>query len=146
MLVRVGNPINTIQNFFNAGDYFDRLFDSFFNDSTTQANDSRIMRTSITDQKDHYLMLVEIPGCAKENIKISVKSDIVTISAKRDPEKLDEKTSVIRSERLFGEFQRSFQLPAEVKADKVEAEYKDGILKILLPKEEKALPKEITIK
>jgi len=146
MLVRLNNPFKTFESFFNTRDSIDRLFDSFFNDSTRYVNNSRILRTSISDQKDSYLMYVEVPGCSKEDIKLSVKNDVITISAKREPEKIDEKTNVIRNERLFGEFERSFQLPSEVKVDKVEAEFKDGLLKVVLPKEDKALPKEITIK
>lgn len=147
MLVRLGNPFRTIDSFFNTTDSFERLFDTFFNDSTRFiSNDGRILRTSIEDKKDHYLMLVEVPGCSKDDIKLSVKENVVNISVKRKPDTLDDKTKYIRSERVFGEFERSYQLPSEINIEKVEAEYKEGILKVILPKEEKALPKEITIK
>lgn len=147
MLVRVANPNRVIGNYFSGQNNFDRLFNSFFSDSVKPyAVPNKILRSTILDKRDHLLLIIEAPGFNKENIKISVSGDVITIKAFRKPEQISENWNIVRSERVFGSFERSFQLPSAIEQSKIDAEYKDGLLKIVLPKEEKAQPKEIVIK
>jgi HSP20 family protein len=88
---------------------------------------------------------VELPGMKKEDINISLHDGSLSISGERKSEGQYEDAEVYRAERFFGRFQRSVTLPAAVAADKVKAQYKDGILTVTLPKTEEAKPKHIDV-
>jgi HSP20 family protein len=88
---------------------------------------------------------IELPGLSKDDIKVSVKNDVLTISGEKKQEKIEEKDNVHRVERSYGYFKRSVTLPVEVDSEKVKAAFKDGILKITLPKTESKRIKEIPI-
>ena len=89
--------------------------------------------------------VTEILGKAQTTLDISIIGDTVTISGKVEPEILQEGESYHRQERNYGHFKRILQLPFHVNADKVEATYEKGILRISLPKEAEDIPKKITI-
>ena len=97
------------------------------------------------DEKGYYLE-IDLPGVKKENIEISVNDGILTISGERKLEKKEEGENYTRIESFFGRFERSFKLPADADAENIEAEYKDGVLKVFIPKKQKAEGKKITIK
>ncbi|HVP35387.1 MAG TPA: Hsp20/alpha crystallin family protein, partial [Terriglobales bacterium] len=101
----------------------------------------------IAETKDEIVLSAELPGFKKEDIKLSVEDHTITLSGekKSEYEKEDKKENYYRLERRFGSFTRSFALPTPVQADKVKASYKDGILKVTLPKSEEAKKKEIPI-
>jgi HSP20 family protein len=82
----------------------------------------------------------------KEDINVSLHDGTLIISGERKGETKGEEAEVYRSERYFGKFQRAVALPATVATDKVNAEYKDGILTITLPKSEEAKPRQIEVK
>jgi HSP20 family protein len=92
---------------------------------------------------DNIVAVVELPGMRKEDIEISLQDGVLTIGGERKDEKLAE--GVARSERFVGKFRRSVTLPTRVDVNKVNATYKDGILKVTLPKAEDAKPKQIQI-
>jgi HSP20 family protein len=102
-------------------------------------------RVDVCEDKDEYLVAVEAPGMAKEDVKISVHENTLTIKGERRKEEPKEGTKYHRAERSWGPFQRSFRLPRDVQADKVSAVYKDGVLKVTVPKAEKARPREIPV-
>jgi len=87
----------------------------------------------------------ELPGLEPGDVNVTIAGDMLTIKGekKREREEKDEKRHFV--ERYFGSFERSFRLPAEVQADKVEARFKNGILKVSLPKTEEAKEKEVKI-
>ncbi|HEY6953069.1 MAG TPA: Hsp20/alpha crystallin family protein, partial [Bacteroidota bacterium] len=76
----------------------------------------------------------------------TLESNILTIQGEKKAEKESKEKNFHRVERSYGSFQRSFTLPTTVKNDKIDAEFKDGILKIMLPKAEEAKPKQIEVK
>lgn len=82
----------------------------------------------------------------KEDIKITVQDDVLSISGERKQEKEEKGKKYHRIERAYGCFERSFTLPEDADGTKVNAEYKDGVLKVHLPKSEKAKPKAIEVK
>jgi HSP20 family protein len=147
MLVRVSNPYKNLNNYFSIKNNFDKLMDSFFSDSTMPYfNSDKLLKSTLVDKWNTIVLFVEAPGIPKENIKLVLNDDILSISVDRKPETLDDNSKWIKSERTYGSFKRSFQMPVKVNSSKVDAEYKDGILKITLEKEAKVEPKEIDIK
>jgi HSP20 family protein len=89
---------------------------------------------------------VELPGVNKDDVKITMQDNILTIRGEKKEEKKGKEGNAHRVERYYGSFQRSFSLPTSVKNDRIEAEYRDGILTINMPKAEEAKPKQIEVK
>ncbi|HEY1662072.1 MAG TPA: Hsp20/alpha crystallin family protein [Verrucomicrobiae bacterium] len=99
----------------------------------------------VYEEKDNFIVKAELPGMKKEEINVSLHDGSLLISGERQAETRNEGTEVYRAERHFGKFQRAITLPATVAADKVKAQYKDGILTVTLPKSEEAKPKQIEV-
>jgi HSP20 family protein len=100
----------------------------------------------ITEDEKEYLVKAELPEMKKEAIKINLHDDVLSISGDRQYEKEEKGKKYHRVERAYGSFMRSFTLPEDADGSKVNAEYKDGLLKVHLPKSEKAKPKAIEVK
>lgn len=100
----------------------------------------------ITEDDKEYIVKAEIPEMKKEDIKINVHDDVLSISGERKYEKEEKGKKYHRVERAYGSFMRSFTLPEDADGSKVNAEYKEGVLKVHLPKSEKAKPKAIEVK
>lgn len=101
--------------------------------------------TDISENKDSFILDTDLPGVKKDDVKISYNNGQITISGERKYESEDEDEKHHRVERAFGKYYRSFNLPKEIQPDKISAEYKDGSLKVTVPKAEEAKPKEIEI-
>ncbi len=99
----------------------------------------------VFDDKDNFVVTVELPGMKKDEIELSLHDGALTISGERIHERAAKDGGTFRSERYFGKFQRSVTLPAPVDAGKVSAAYKDGVLTVQLPKAEEAKPKQIAV-
>jgi HSP20 family protein len=100
----------------------------------------------ISEDEKEYLVKAELPDIKKEDIKLSVHDNVLSISGERKYEKEEKGKKYHRVERTYGSFLRSFTLPEDADASKIAAESKDGILKVHLPKSEKAKPKSIEVK
>ena len=100
----------------------------------------------ISEDNNEYLVKAELPELKKEEVKVNVENGELTISCERKSEKEEKGKKFHRIERSYGSFLRSFTLPESVNADKVSAEFKDGMLSVHLPKDEKAKPKSIEVK
>jgi len=100
----------------------------------------------VFEDKDNVIVKAELPGMKKDEIEVSLHDGTLNISGERKNESKLENAEVYRAERFVGRFQRSVSLPTPVAADKVSAQYKDGILTINLPKTEEAKPKHIDVK
>ena len=100
----------------------------------------------ISEDNNEYLVKAELPELKKEEVKVSVENGELTISGERKSEKEEKGKKFHRIERSYGSFLRSFTLPETVNGDKVSAEFKDGVLSVHLPKDEKAKPKSIEVK
>jgi HSP20 family protein len=90
-------------------------------------------------------MSFDLPGVKRDDIKIDFKDGNLTVSGERKSETEKKEKSSYRSERFYGSFSRSFQLPAGVKPDQVEAHYADGVLRVTVPKAEAAKAQQIKI-
>jgi HSP20 family protein len=97
------------------------------------------------EDKDNLYLKAELPGMKKEEIEVSLHEGVLTLSGERKQESKHGEGEAYRSERFFGRFQRSISLPVSVAADKVKAQYQEGILTITLPKAEEAKPKRINV-
>jgi HSP20 family protein len=97
------------------------------------------------EDKDNLLVKVELPGMKREDIDVSLHDASLSISGERKGEEKHQDADVYRAERFFGRFQRTVTLPTPVAAEKVKAQYKDGVLTITLPKSEEAKPKHIDV-
>jgi HSP20 family protein len=124
--------------------------------STTSGNDQRmqqshprswlssfsssapICKLDVVEEKSQYLVHAELPGIAKENIKLDIKNNILTLSAetKHEINEEDKNKKYVRKERSFGSVTRSLQLPADVDMNKIEAKHENGMLNITLPRME----------
>lgn len=100
----------------------------------------------IVEDDKEYLIKTGLPEIKKEDVKVSVEDDVLTISGERSFEKEEKGKKYHRVERAYGSFARSFTLPEDADAQKVAAEFKDGVLRVRLPKSEKAKPKSIGVK
>lgn len=98
------------------------------------------------EDKDKFTVKAELPGMKKEEIDVSLHGDSLSLSGERKQEREHKEGESYRSERYFGRFQRSIQLPQAVDGTKIEASYRDGVLTVTLPKTEEAKRKQIEIK
>lgn len=120
------------------------LFDDFFRDPFFNKKENKVMKTDIKENEKSYIINVDLPGYAKENIKLDITDGYLTITAKTDNKEEEIEEKYIRKERYFGECSRSFYVGEEIKEEDIEATFKNGTLKIELPKlEEKELEKEV---
>ncbi len=99
----------------------------------------------VYEDKDNYTVKAELPGMKKEDIHVSLQDGSLSISGERKSETKPEAGEVYRAERYFGRFQRTVTLPTSVAADKVKAQYKNGILTVTLAKTEASKPKQIDV-
>ncbi len=124
----------------------DRLWDSFLERSPGREDAEWLPALDVSETKDEIVVKAEVPGMEAKDIDISLSGDVLTIKGQKKQEKKQKDENYHMSERSYGAFFRSVRLPQEVQGDKVAAQYKDGVLKITLPKSEKAKAKEIKIK
>lgn len=102
-------------------------------------------RVNISEDSKSLYFDFEIPGIKKEDVKVSVNNEnVLTIKGEKKSDRTDA-VNCCRSERTFGEFNRSFQLPDNADSEKISAAYNNGILTLTIPKIEPALPKEIEV-
>ena len=99
----------------------------------------------IYDHGEKIVIKAELPGVDKKDIHVDVKDGIMTLRGERSYEKEVKEENYHKKERAFGEFHRSFALPEGLDPNKIDADYKDGVLKIEIPKPEEKRPKKITV-
>jgi HSP20 family protein len=99
----------------------------------------------ITEDDKEYLIKVELPEIKKDEIKLTVENGVLVLSGERKFEKEEKGKKYHRIERAYGSFMRSFNLPDDADTEKVNAEFKDGLLKVHVAKSETARPKQIEV-
>ena len=129
-------------------DEIDRLFDAPLGElaHTSQLLSGWTPALDMHEDKDNLYVRAELPGMKKEDIDLSLHDGCLSISGERKTEQKHEDAEIYRAERFFGRFQRTVTLPTPVAADKVKAQYQDGVLSVTLPKAEEAKPKHIDVK
>jgi len=123
-----------VEEFFN-GDIFPRFFDAETRKSLPAVN--------IIESKDDYRIELAAPGLHKDDFKINLENNVLTVSSEKEENREKEEDKVMRKEFSYYSFSRSFTLPQTVNADKISASHKDGVLQISIPKREEAKEKPV---
>ncbi len=139
---RRNNEMDLFRDFFEGDDFFPMM---------PPMRAHSIMKTDIKEKKDKYIIEIDLPGYEKENISLDLKDGYLEVSAKVEKEEHnDEHEKFIHKERYYGHCSRSFYIGDDITEEDINAEFKNGILKVIIPKKEekKALPeaKHIEIK
>jgi HSP20 family protein len=99
----------------------------------------------VYDTKENFLVKADLPGMTKDDIEVSVDGNLLHIKGEKKEEHNAKDKNYVRTERFYGSFQRSVELPTEVDPKSVTAVYKNGVLELTIPKKEEAKPKQINI-
>jgi HSP20 family protein len=130
------------------------VFDDFFKpwnewfDGGLWGRTLNVPAVNIIEHKDEYLVSLAVPGMKKDDFKIDVDGNMLTISSEKEENKEEKEKKFTRKEYSYSSFSRSFTLPEEINKEKIDAKYEDGVLKIALPRKEevKKNVKHISIK
>ena len=123
-------------------DDFDQLFENAF----AVEGEKFIPAVDVSESEEYILISFDLPGMEEKDVKVELENNQLTVSGERVREFKEEKSMTRFSRRQFGQFTRSFQLPDTINSEKVEADYSNGVLKVLLPKKEVTKPKKVEIK
>jgi HSP20 family protein len=131
-------------------DDFFKPWNELFGNSTLWGKSLSVPAVNITENNDDYKVSLAVPGLKKEDFHVDVEGNILTISSEKEDTKEEKDARYTRKEYNYSSFTRSFNLPDDVKQDKIEATYTDGVLKLVLPKKEEAkklaMSKNIAVK
>ena len=130
MIPRRRNEFDLFDDFFRGDDFFTR-------------REQSLMKTDIKEKGDNYIIEMDLPGYEKENINLELKDGYLTISAKVEKDNnSDENERYVHKERFYGECSRNFFVGEDITEEDIHAEFKNGMLKICIPKTEakKELP------
>lgn len=127
---------------------FERFFDSMFDSESGFMPDPFATRMDVSETDQAVIVKMDLPGVTPQDIDISVENNLLTIRGERKEEKEehDKAKQYHRVERRFGSFSRSVLLPSTVNDQEAAAEFREGVLKITLPKTESAKPRKISVK
>jgi HSP20 family protein len=100
----------------------------------------------LVEEKDHFVLKADLPGLAKDDVSVTMQDNYLTIKGEKKHETETKEASRYLSERVYGAFSRTIELPTSVDAKKIDASFKDGVLRVTLPKTEEAKPKQIEVK
>jgi HSP20 family protein len=140
---------NPMRDMFSLRHQMNHLFDDVF--KPVVRGDSRLSMwnwnptVDIYDNNETIVIKAELPGIDKKDIVIDVKDGVLTLKGERSFDNEVKEEKYYCRERTFGKFERVFRLPADIDPEKISADYKDGILKIDIPKPEEQQPKQITV-
>lgn len=141
------NPFRELDEVQNRlGSFFGGTFPRFGNGNGGLKLADWSPQVDITEDDKEYLVKADLPEMKKEEIKVNVEDGVLSVSGERKTEKEEKNKKFHRTERSYGTFLRSFTLPDDADGAKVAAEFKDGMLKVHLPKNTVVKPKAIEIK
>lgn len=124
-------------------------WNEWFNDGMP-ARTTNIPAVNITERKDDYLVSLAAPGMKKDDFKIQLEGNLLTISSEKEEHTEEKEEKFTRKEFSYSSFERSFTLPEEVNMEKIDAKYQDGVLNVVLHKKEAAkkmsISKQIAVK
>jgi HSP20 family protein len=139
-------PWDPIREMSTMREDMERLFDSMLG-RYPREREQALWAPAIDVEETNEAMIVraELPGMKREDIKVKVAEDTITISGERKYEAEHKERTFHRVERAYGSFQRAIVLPVSVQGDKAVASYKAGVLELVLPKAERVKAREITV-
>ena len=125
------------------------FFDEFFHPSAAHRNAAAEWHwnpgVDVYENDNHFVIKADMPGIDKKDIALDVKNGVLTLKGERHADEEVKKEKAYFRERVHGRFERAFKLPDHVDTDKITADYKDGVLKIEIPKPEAIKPRQITV-
>jgi HSP20 family protein len=130
-------PFKRSRLFKKGEDFFDNFFDEDFNMPMPFEKMGFNFKVDLKETDTSYVVEADLPGVAKEDVDIDYKNNYLTIKAKREEKVEEKKENYVRKERKYGEFKRMFYVD-NVDEEKIKASFTDGVLKVELPKTEKA--------
>ncbi len=140
------NPLNEMQTLRNQ---IDRMFNEPFFPTGWFDSGAMLERwnpaVDVFEEDNAYVVKAELPGVDKKDLTVDFKDGILTIKGERSADNEVNENRYFRRERVYGNFQRSFALPKGTDAETIGAEYKDGVLRVTIPKAEEVKPKQITV-
>jgi HSP20 family protein len=123
----------------------DELFNRFFGEREI-VPEVLVPKANLAETDKAFEVTLELPGIKPEEVKVELRNGELWISGEKKEEKEEKGKTYHRIERRYGEFRRTVALPAVVKESAVDAQFKDGVLRVTLPKVEQVLPKKIEVK
>ena len=140
---------NPWREMFNTRTRANRVWDEFFYPATGQTKATLDVNwhpvVDVYETDDRFVIKAELPGVDKKNIAVDVKDRVLTLKGERQAEEDVQNENTHCRERFYGRFERAFRLPSHVNGDLITADYKDGVLRIEIPKPEDTKPKQITV-
>jgi len=140
---------NPMRDMFGMNHRMNRLMNDFFLPAQTVNREGTLWdwnpKVDIYDEEDQIVLKAELPGVDKEHIEVDVKDKVLTVKGERSLDNEIKEDSYYRRERSFGKFERSFTLPMNVNIGDIKAAYKDGLLKVEIPKPVDSKPRQITV-
>jgi HSP20 family protein len=140
---------NPRRELFGLHNRFNRMFDEFFSPAVISDETMPVWGwnpvVDIYENEGNIIITAELPGVDKKDMTVDIKGRILTLKGERSTDNEVKEDNYYRKERSYGKFERCFTLPAEIDPDKIKADYKDGVLKIDIPKTEESKPKQVTI-
>jgi HSP20 family protein len=141
------NPFGELDEVQNRlGSFFGGTFPRFGNGNGGLKLADWSPQVDITEDEKEYLLKTDLPEMKKDEIKVDVENGVLSVSGERKAEKEEKNKKFHRIERSYGSFLRSFTLPEDADGAKVSADFKEGVLKVHLPKSPAAKPKAIEVK
>lgn len=132
------------------GQMLPSMMDDFFKPWNEWFNGGNWMKeitvpaVNITEDKERYVVSVAAPGMKKEDFKVAIEGNIMSISSQKEESSEEKDARYTRKEYSYSSFSRSFTLPEEINQAAIDAKYEDGILKLMLPKKEEARKQNIS--
>jgi HSP20 family protein len=141
--IQYSNPVRNLSGF---QDGLDRTFGSIFRNYNDEVLEGTwLPAADITETDDQFEIKAELPGLKKEDVKINLVDNVLTIRGEKKTEQDEKNKYCHRMERIFGSFIRSFSLGTKVDNSKIKAEFKDGVLTLALPKAAESKPRQIEV-
>lgn len=150
-LIRDLMTTDPFRNFRALQQRINRLFEEAFGPLGTFGEESWTLAAwapacDIYETDNEIVVKMELPEVKREDIQVTLDNNVLTIRGERKFQEEAKRENYHRIERSYGEFMRSFTLPAAIDSSKISADYKDGVLRVVLPKREEAKPKQIEVK
>lgn len=135
--------------YIRRSEYPTNLFEEFFNEfplnSMAERKETWVPSVDILEREGHLILRAELPGMTEKDIEVKLEGNTLTLRGERKMENEDKKNSYHRIESFYGSFTRSFRLPEGVDAEKINAEYKNGVLTVTIPQKPEVRPREIPV-
>ena len=145
-LMTTRRPLENFQTLRRLNSVLDEAFSNWpFQQESGSITSSWYPACDVFEDKDAVKIVTELPGVKSEDVKLSLENNLLTIRGEKKQEAEERSERVHRYERSYGVFERAFVLPSTVDGDKISAQCRDGVLTIVVPKVERARPREIPV-